>query len=60
MVLLGQEVEELFRILGDGLVGDHVGEVVDAVQLVRRLVQLLADLLLERLSAFTESRTLLP
>ena len=49
MVLLGQEVHEGFAVLADRLVGDHIGEVVDAVQLLGGAVQALGDVVLQLL-----------
>ena len=49
MVLLGQEVHEGIAVLADRLVGDHIGEVVDAVQLLGGAVQALGDVVLQLL-----------
>ena len=40
VVALGQPVQQLLGVGGDGLIGDHVGEVLDAVQLLGGFVQL--------------------
>ena len=49
MTLLSQEVQQLFGIArtAGGLVSDHVGKVLNAVQILRGLVDLVADLLLQ-------------
>ena len=45
MTLLSQEVQQLFGIArtAGGLVSDHVGKVLNAVQILRGLVDLVAD-----------------
>ena len=46
MVLFLQELEQRVAVGADRLVGDHVGEVVDAVKLLGGLVQAFADIIL--------------
>ena len=47
MVLFLQELQQRVAVGADGLVCDHVGEVVDAVELLGGLVQALADVVLQ-------------
>ena len=47
MVFLSQEFHQLVALSADGLVGDVVGEVVDAVQLLGSLVQLFRCVILQ-------------
>ena len=49
VTLLGQPVQQLLAVGGDGLVSYHVGEVVDAVQFLGRLVQTLGNVVLQLL-----------
>ena len=49
MTLFGQPVQQLLAVGGDGLVGHHVGKVVNAVQLLGSLVQLLGNIVLQLL-----------
>ena len=50
VAVLGQVVQQLLGILGaDGLVSDHVGEVLNTVHLEDGLVQTLTHLILQHL-----------
>ena len=49
VTLFGQPVQQLLAVGSNGLVGNHVGEVVDAVQLLGRLVQALGNVVLQLL-----------
>ena len=47
MTFLGQECNQCLRIFCDGLVTDHIGKVVDTVQLFCCLIQFLCNLLFQ-------------
>ena len=53
MVLFLQELQQRVAVGANGLVCDHVGEVVDAVELLGGLVQALADVVLQFLGIQT-------
>ena len=50
MTFLGQECNQCLRIFCDGLITDHIGKVVDTVQLFCCFIQFLCNLLLDRKS----------
>ena len=47
MILLRQPVQQLLAVGGDGLIGNAVGEVVDAIHLLGGLVQLFRHIVLQ-------------
>lgn len=47
MALLGQKVQYFLGITGDGLVTDHIREVVDTIQFLCRLVQAIGNVILQ-------------
>ena len=46
MSLFGQEIYQFGAVSGDRFIGDHIGEVVNAEQLLRGLVQARCDVVL--------------
>ena len=49
MVLLGEEVHQILNLRADGLVGNHIREIVNAVELLGCCIELRSHIVLELL-----------